>query len=119
VISLIAQRTFQYIFVSVLLLSLTGCSSTHTVSTSPDSIDSNVSIGDNLIVTTAEGLEYEFILLDVDEGYLVGEDVRLAIKDIVKVERRVHEEGATRFTVFTVIFVILIVILSLQPVGMP
>lgn len=116
---LVRKSAWQCIVLSALLSFGAGCSSTHVVATTPDTISSKISIGDNLIVTTKDGQEHDFVVLDADEDYLVGEDVKVATKDIVEVKKRVYEEDATRFTAATMLVLILVFALSLPLVTMP
>lgn len=93
------KNTSHYIVLPVLLLCIAGCATTDRVPMpvprTDDSIGWEVSVGDDLIVTTKEGQVYEFILLDIDQDYLVGENVNIATKDISNVQERVPRAEAT------------------------
>ena len=108
------ERTVQYALIALMMLSLAGCSSLQTVDATPDSMTSKLSIGDNLIVTTRDGQQHEFVLLDIEEDFLVGKNERVATKDIVKVERYVHEKERS-YLALAAFFVLIIALLLSIP----
>ena len=99
-----SRNMSRFIALPILLLYIGGCATTDRatipVVRTDDSPGWLVSVGDDLVVTTTEGQVYEFVLQDIDEDYLVGEDVKVATKDISKVEVRV--EPATAILGFSI-----------------
>ena len=60
-----------------------GCVPTHNVKPLPDFVNTAIQPGDKVIVTTKAGETIEFIVSEVTNEMLIGENHRIALEDVV------------------------------------
>ena len=65
-----------------------GCAPTHNVKPLPEFVDMAIQPGDTVIVTTRTGETIEFVVSEVTNETLIGEDHRVAIADIDTLEKK-------------------------------
>lgn len=66
----------------VVLASFFGCAPTHNVKPLPDFVNLAIQPGDKVTVTTKSGETTEFVVSEVTNEALIGEDYRVALEDI-------------------------------------
>ena len=72
---------------------LSGCTTLHPVSYEPKSISQNLHPGDDIRVTTRDGRVLEFTVKEFTERSISGEKERVALPDILQIERRELNPG--------------------------
>ncbi len=65
-----------------------GCVPTHNVKPLPDFVNEAIQPGDNVIVTTKTGETIEFVVSEVTNEMLIGENYRVALADIDALEKK-------------------------------
>ena len=81
---------------AVLLLNaslVSGCTTLRPVSYEPKSVPQNLNPGDDVRVTTRDGRVLEFTVQEFTEHSISGEKERVALSDIVQIDRRELNPG--------------------------
>ena len=64
-----------------------ACVPTHNVKPLPNFVDAAIEPGDKVIITTVSGETIEFVVTEVDDTTLHGEDRQVALIEIAKLEK--------------------------------
>ncbi len=77
-------RTLAILIVTTLCF---GCVPTHNVKPLPDFVNTAIQPGDKVIVTTKDGETIEFVVSDVTDEMLIGENHRIALADVAALKK--------------------------------
>ena len=94
-------KKFKLIFV-ILSLVLASCASHVAVHPEPINIQSVIEPGDTVIVVTKDDQEVEFVVVEVTDESIVGENEKVLFTDITKLEEETVSAGEN-FLIITVI----------------
>jgi hypothetical protein len=87
--------------ITVAAFILTGCTTLRPVQSSPQTLQEDITsrslikAGDRVKITTANGQQYEFKVVSLEDGHIKGEGVDVQVKDVAQVEKREVSTGKT------------------------
>ena len=86
---------------ALLVLFANGCTTLKPIELAPEQLhekiltDDIIRVGDNVQITTSDGIRHEFKVTSVTENQIIGKDINIPILDIVTLSTRSFSGGKT------------------------
>lgn len=77
----------RFILAAVLIACAIACTPTHNVKPLPNFVSAGLEPGDRVTVTTHDDKEHEFVITEIREDILIGDDAEFALQDIASIQK--------------------------------
>ncbi len=86
-------RKLLYIHFLIIIFLIASCTSNKTIHPYPANIQSEIQPGDKIKIVTKDNQEVEFEVIEVNDEYIIGENIKVPITDITDIEEETASGG--------------------------
>ena len=85
----------------IIIFIITGCTSMRSVELSPEQLQARISAGelinegDKVKIVTTEGITHQFVVTDINDATIVGDNIEVPIVDIIALRTKEFSGGKT------------------------